>query len=109
MANVPANSEPGIQWRCDLLDEVPSTNTLAMERVRHAWNRGESAEGIVVIARKQRSGKGQHGRFWESPAGGLYLSAVVESIPRCAREKLALLAGVAVVEALQQPQTYHDS
>jgi len=33
------------------------------------------AWGRLVVARRQRFGRGQRGRFWLSPAGGLWLSA----------------------------------
>ncbi len=31
-------------------------------------------EGVVVVARSQRQGRGQRGRVWASPEGGLYFS-----------------------------------
>lgn len=32
---------------------------------------------LAVVARRQRYGVGQHGRQWQSPAGGLWLSAAI--------------------------------
>ena len=32
---------------------------------------------LAVVARRQRYGVGQHGRHWQSPAGGLWLSAAI--------------------------------
>ena len=32
---------------------------------------------LAVVARHQRYGVGQHGRHWQSPAGGLWLSAAI--------------------------------
>src|ERR1051325_2214642 len=53
-----------------------------------------------IIADSQSAGRGQHARAWQSPVGGLYLSAIVEQVPQSARDKLALLAGVSVANAL---------
>jgi BirA family transcriptional regulator, biotin operon repressor / biotin---[acetyl-CoA-carboxylase] ligase len=90
-----------IQWQTEALDQTDSTNRVAADRVRACWDRGQSAEGLVILAARQTAGRGQHGRTWESPPGGLYLSAVVENVPMDGgvRERLALLAGVAVAQA----------
>ena len=91
----------GIAWRTERLGEVDSTNRIAAERIFAAWDHGESAEGITVLAERQSAGRGQHGRRWESPAGGLYLSAVVENVPVDVRNRLALVAGLAVARLLR--------
>ncbi|HUO10844.1 MAG TPA: biotin--[acetyl-CoA-carboxylase] ligase [Phycisphaerae bacterium] len=91
------------EWRVERVEVVDSTNRVASERVMEAWGRGERAEGIAVVAARQTGGKGQHGRVWESPVGGLYLSAVVERVAVEVRDKLALVAGVAAVEAVGVP------
>jgi BirA family biotin operon repressor/biotin-[acetyl-CoA-carboxylase] ligase len=39
--------------------------------------RAGAKHGTVVIAERQQSGRGRDGHSWESPPGGLYLSAVV--------------------------------
>ena len=101
-------SHVAIAWRWEQFADVGSTNAIAMEKVKTCWARGQPAEGIAVVARRQTAGRGQHGRQWESPPGGLYLSAVVENVPGPAREKLALLAGLAVVDALQDVDGYTD-
>lgn len=36
-----------------------------------------AAEGAVVVARSQRQGRGQWGRVWVSPEGGLYFSLLL--------------------------------
>ncbi len=95
-----------MQWQIDSLATAASTNDVARERVLAAWARGELAEGIVITAARQTAGRGQHGRRWESPAGGLYFSAVAEDIPSEFRDKLALVAGVAAAEALDSPITF---
>ncbi len=92
---------PVIEWVVERLGEVDSTNRVAAEAVLRAWEKGRRAEGIVSVADRQTSGQGQHGRRWESPVGGLYLSAVVEHVPVEARDRLALVAGLAVAEVLR--------
>jgi BirA family biotin operon repressor/biotin-[acetyl-CoA-carboxylase] ligase len=91
----------GIAWRMERLGEVDSTNRVAAERIFAVWDRGEAAEGMAVVAEGQSAGRGQHGRKWESPSGGLYLSAVVENVPEEARDRLALVAGLAVARAIR--------
>ncbi|HEY4328875.1 MAG TPA: biotin--[acetyl-CoA-carboxylase] ligase [Phycisphaerae bacterium] len=90
-----------IAWQIESLDEVDSTNTLASQRLLERWSHDQPAQGIVIAATRQSAGRGQHGRHWESPSGGLYMSAVAEEIPLAVRDRLALVAGVAVVDALQ--------
>lgn len=61
------------QFAVHIYDCLSSTN-------RHAWewvDQGAEA-GTVIIARQQQAGKGQWGRHWVSPPGGLYLSLVLE-------------------------------
>ena len=55
--------------------------------------------GTVIIATQQTGGKGRYGRFWESPVGNLYLSAVVQDYGEQS-SLLAFVAGVSVAEAL---------
>lgn len=62
-------------WRLRRLAVCAST-----ERELERWLHCEPpAEGSplrrMVVARRQRFGRGQQGRVWESPAGGLWLSA----------------------------------
>jgi len=54
-------------------ETLPSTN-------QHAWTVVEQGHGAgtVVIAAQQTAGRGQRGRTWVSPPGGLYLSLVLE-------------------------------
>ncbi|ASC74026.1 Bifunctional ligase/repressor BirA [Halomicronema hongdechloris C2206] len=56
-----------------IYDCLESTN-------HHLWqllDQGATA-GTVVIARRQWAGRGQWGRRWQSPEGGLYLSLLLE-------------------------------
>ncbi len=56
-----------------LYDRLASTNQQAWELVAQG-----AGAGTVVIAREQVAGRGQWGRTWVSPPGGLYLSLVLE-------------------------------
>ena len=60
-----------------------------------------AAEGTVVVAEEQTSGKGRGRRYWFSSRGkGLYLSVLLRP-PRPEISLLTLSAGLAVAEALQ--------
>ncbi len=87
-------------WQIERHELVDSTNRLAVERIHTCWQDNRSAAGMVIVASRQANGQGQHGRAWASPPGGLYLSAIVENVPIAHRDRLALVAGVAVAEAL---------
>ncbi|MDE2485617.1 MAG: hypothetical protein KGL32_10305, partial [candidate division NC10 bacterium] len=57
-----------------LLQEVESTNDEAAALA----DRGEP-DGAIIIAERQRRGRGRMGRRWESPMGlGLYLSVILK-------------------------------
>ena len=74
--------------------ELASTNDAAA-----ALAAAGAADGTTVIADHQTAGRGRRGRTWDSPPGvGLYLSVILAG-----RQPpvLALLAGVAVAEAVQ--------
>ncbi|MDD3669384.1 MAG: biotin--[acetyl-CoA-carboxylase] ligase [Alphaproteobacteria bacterium] len=53
----------------------------------------------VVVAERQTRGRGRMGRTWESPAGNLYLTAVVPDFGD-RTPQLAFVAAVALAEAL---------
>jgi BirA family biotin operon repressor/biotin-[acetyl-CoA-carboxylase] ligase len=91
-----------IHWQVQHQESIDSTNRFAMERALELWKTGQGAEGVVITATRQSAGKGQHGRSFESPVGGLYLSAIIEELSACLRDKLALLAGVAACEAMRR-------
>lgn len=67
--------------------QVDSTN-----RVLGDWIRNGSVavtEGMVVLSSRQTAGKGQQGRSWMSPAGGVYLSLAL--FPETSPEMLTSL------------------
>lgn len=74
--------------------ELASTNDTAA-----ALAAGGAPDGTAVLADRQTAGRGRRGRAWDSPAAaGLYLSVILRG-----RQSpvVTLLAGVAVVEAVQ--------
>jgi biotin-[acetyl-CoA-carboxylase] ligase BirA-like protein len=60
-------------FQLHLYEQLPSTNETAWQLI----DQGGGA-GTVVIAAAQTAGRGQWGRTWVSPPGGLYLSLVLE-------------------------------
>ena len=82
----------------ELLPEVESTNTLAMEMAARG-----AAEGTVVIAETQRGGKGRVGRKWISPKGNLYLSVILRpEIPLNKAPLITLMGAVATAQAIRK-------
>ncbi len=73
-------AEPALKplWRLRRL-AVCSSTELELDRWLQALapNPGLEHSGLVVVARRQRQGRGQWGRCWHSPAGGLWLSAAL--------------------------------
>jgi BirA family transcriptional regulator, biotin operon repressor / biotin---[acetyl-CoA-carboxylase] ligase len=101
---------PGGLWtRLDLRAETGSTNADAIGAARD----GEP-EGLVVVAERQRAGRGRLGREWTSPPrAGLTASVLLrpgEAVPARGWSPAApsrygwlpLLAGVALVESVQR-------
>lgn len=77
--------------RCVLVfDELESTNSLAA-----TFTLPESS-GLVVVARNQTAGRGQHGRTWTSRPGSSLLMSVVLAPPPELRRASILTAWAAV-------------
>lgn len=74
---------------------LPSTQDLL-----HRMAEDGAPDGTVVIAEVQEGGRGQRGRSWESPKGGLWMSLLVRPKGTAAGEVLSLRAGLAVARAL---------
>jgi BirA family biotin operon repressor/biotin-[acetyl-CoA-carboxylase] ligase len=89
-------------WNIQFHESLDSTNRLALASIHSYWEKNRSPHALVIVAEKQTAGRGQHGRTWESPPGGLYLSVIVEHLLPDRRDKLALIAGVAVATALRK-------
>jgi BirA family biotin operon repressor/biotin-[acetyl-CoA-carboxylase] ligase len=82
-----------------VFDEISSTNIKAKELAQD-----EAAEGTVVIAQMQKSGKGRFDRVWESPDGGLYLSIILK--PDVSPDKATLLSLVAALAVSKTIRKY---
>ena len=61
-----------LPWRLRYLPLCASTE-LELSR----WLKQGDEPPLAVVARRQRYGVGQQGRHWQSPAGGLWLSAAI--------------------------------
>jgi BirA family biotin operon repressor/biotin-[acetyl-CoA-carboxylase] ligase len=84
------------EGRLSWYDEVPSTNDLAAVMAESG-----AAEGSVVAANGQTSGRGRLGRSWASPPGaGLYVSAILRPAPGVV-PLLTIAAGVAIADGVQ--------
>ncbi|MEA5464089.1 biotin--[acetyl-CoA-carboxylase] ligase [Leptothoe sp. PORK10 BA2] len=59
------------RFQIHVFDQVPSTN-------QTLWDMVDAKAGTVAIAHRQTAGKGQRGKQWISPPGGVYLSLMLE-------------------------------
>ncbi len=85
-----------MKWRLQTYETLPSTSDVCIK----AAEAGEP-EGLAILARRQTSGRGTHGRLWESPIGNLYLSVLLRpNEPASSAGLWSLLAAVALREAL---------
>ncbi|MGE9269675.1 MAG: biotin--[acetyl-CoA-carboxylase] ligase [Verrucomicrobiales bacterium] len=84
-------------WRLEVVDQLDSTN----EELKR---RADLQHGEVLLAKRQTAGKGRRGAAWHAvPGESLTFSAVVRpAVPRMSWSRLALAAGVAVAEALEE-------
>lgn len=82
-----------------LLDSVPSTQ----DELRRLAEQG-AAEGTLVIAEQQTSGRGRMGRTWVSPSGkGIWMSLLLRPpVPLHLTPQLTLLAAVALSRAISR-------
>jgi BirA family transcriptional regulator, biotin operon repressor / biotin---[acetyl-CoA-carboxylase] ligase len=87
----PENLPGWLHW----LDQCPSTNTWALAHL------SQLEHGAVLFTRKQTAGRGQRGRTWQAPSGVLTFSMVLEKIPLEQLPGLSLVAGLAVIYALE--------
>lgn len=77
------------------LESCGSTNDEAARLARAG-----ARHGTVVIAERQTAGRGRDGRVWQSPPGGLYLSAILRPpLPIVDVPPMTLAIGVAVCDA----------
>ncbi len=92
----PAFEHATSRFRLEIHDELGSTNDLCIARARS----GEP-DGLAVLARRQRAGRGRFGRAWQAPSGNLNLSVLLRpratfGAGQAASGWLALLVAVAL-------------
>ena len=93
------DAHPDLRWGpFAVIPSTGSTNADAADQVREG-----APEGFAVVADEQTQGRGRLDRAWSSPSGaGLAVSLVLRPVvAESAWGWLPLLAGLAVVEALQ--------
>lgn len=78
-------------------EEVSSTQEVAKKLANNG-----AKEGVIVIAERQRSGRGRMGRDWFSPTGGVWLSVILRPRTNLQVQRFTLLAGVAVTRAVNR-------
>lgn len=84
------------QHRIEELASVCSTNAEAMRRAQA----GEQGP-LWIMALAQTDGRGRSGRIWSSEGGNLHASLLVTlAAPQPKAYQLALVAGIAVIDAL---------
>lgn len=76
---------------------LPST-----QDVLHRMAEDGAPDGTVVVADRQDGARGQRGRTWSAPLGGLWMSILVRPQGAAAGEVLSLRAGLAVARTLSR-------
>ena len=87
---------PGLDpfYRLVRLGETASTNDDARRMAADG-----AADGTLVWAERQTSGRGRRGRRWESPAGNLYMSLLLRpAVPLAQAGQIGFLAALAIAE-----------
>ncbi len=79
-------------------ENVDSTNLIAQQKAQTAH------QGYLwIVAQEQLQGRARRGRRWASPKGNLYSSLLlIDGIVHQTAAQLGFVAGVSVVEAIQQ-------
>jgi BirA family biotin operon repressor/biotin-[acetyl-CoA-carboxylase] ligase len=84
-------------------DQIDSTNRVAKEMAAQG-----SPSGTVVLAASQSAGRGQYGRSFNSPEGGLYFSLLLEpDLPAETLPLITLATGLACRTVLHQTFGLH--
>ena len=83
-----------MNWSIERIDTCESTQDEAAAKAKAG-----APHGTVVIAETMGDGRGQHGRGWHAPAGGLYLSIVLRDV--ASPKFLTLALGNAVADVLE--------
>ncbi|MFF4487101.1 biotin--[acetyl-CoA-carboxylase] ligase [Streptomyces sp. NPDC001544] len=93
--------EGGLWTRLEVVQRTGSTNSDLVARA----DKGEAAEGAVLVAEEQTSGRGRLERQWTAPArSGLFFSVLLRpaEVPVARWGWLPLLTGVAVATGLSR-------
>lgn len=74
------------------------------QKIAHRLAYEDVAEGTVIIAEEQKSGRGRMDRKWHSPKyTGIWMSIILRpNIPLPKAPQLTLLAAVAIVQAIEE-------
>lgn len=81
--------------RVHLFDAVAST----LDEIHRLATLG-APQGTLVVADEQTAGRGQQGRIWHSPRGGLWLGFLARPVGEGVAGAFAIRVGLAVVEVL---------
>lgn len=93
-----------IQYQINFYDSLDSTNS----EVKRLCDQG-MAEGAVVVAAAQTSGRGRLGRSWVSPLGNLYFSILLKpKVTLDVLSQLSLVAGIALAQTIKYYQGNSD-
>ncbi len=76
-------------------DEVECTLDIAHEEAA-----ADAPSGTVIVARRQRAGRGTAGRAWDSPVGGIWLTVVERPDSPPTLQLLSLRVGLHVARSL---------
>jgi BirA family biotin operon repressor/biotin-[acetyl-CoA-carboxylase] ligase len=88
--------------RVQVYDCLDSTNSLALSLSDYPAN-----HGLVILAREQSAGRGQHGRRWQAPPGSSVLMSVLLFPPR-AFQRVPLLTAWAAVAVCETTELLTD-
>ncbi len=89
---IPQSAAPDwLHW----LETCESTNSWAMQHL------GQLRQGDVVYTPQQTAGRGQQGRRWYAPSGGLTASFILDNLTASQLTGLSLVVGLAVIYAIE--------
>lgn len=95
---VGSSTVPASTFSVHFFEAVTSTNVEVWRLLEQG-----SGEGVVAIAQQQQSGRGQRGRTWQSPPGGLYLSlGLTPNFPISDSVRLTVGCAWGIATALRQ-------
>lgn len=87
-----------LKFSISIFDRVASTNQTVWELLALG-----APPGTIAIAREQTAGRGQWGRQWQSPVGGLYLSmAIAPNLAALNAGALTMASAWAIATSLRE-------